>query len=277
MYEKIITKDFLTEEYIVKRKSTCKIAKKLKCSFITILRYLKKYNITTRSIKESTKGINKGNRYTYIDGRTLKKYFCIDCKAILKSGTAWKNERCGSCAGKKHGESIKGELNHFYGKFGNKVPGYKNGKPRCTDCNKRVKGYNAKRCAECNGKIKSIKMSGKGNPMYGKSTHGKGEYYNGNFMRSSWEIAYAKYLDKLGIKWEYEQKSFPIKYIYKGKKKEGTYRPDFYLTCSDVWIEVKGWWRDDAKIKFNAFKRIYPNYIIKVLRKNDLEKLGVLK
>ena len=43
-----------------------------------------------------------------------------------------------------------------------------------------------------------------------------------------------------------------------------------------MYIEVKGYWRDDAKQKFKQFKEKYPDKDIKVLMKPDLENLGIL-
>jgi len=100
---------------------------------------------------------------------------------------------------------------------------------------------------------------GKNNPMFSKITHSKGAYYKEIFMRSSWEIAYAKYLDKKGIKWLYEPKVFNLG--------EMTYTPDFYLPEKDLYIEIKGYWRTDAKEKFKLFKKLYSNVKIKVIRK----------
>ena len=61
----------------------------------------------------------------YKDGRTLKKYYCMNCKKELSN---YKAKRCGSCARKKDGniitenglkrisESNKGKNNTNYGK-----------------------------------------------------------------------------------------------------------------------------------------------------------------
>ena len=38
-----------------------------------------------------------------------------------------------------------------------------------------------------------------------------------------------------------------------------TYRPDLYLPDSDVWIEIKGYFRKDAKIKWDWFHKEHPN------------------
>ena len=121
--------------------------------------------------------------------------------------------------------------------------------------------YGLGRCASCAGKNKK-------DLLFYKVPHGNGEYYKNNWMRSSWEIVFAKFLDLSGYKWLYEPKAFDLG--------ETTYTPDFYIPEWDLYIEIKGWWRDDAKIKFNAFKKKYPNKNIKVLRKKDLQELGVL-
>ena len=36
------------------------------------------------------------------------------------------------------------------------------------------------------------------------------------------------------------------------------YLPDFYVPSLGVYVEVKGWWRDDARQKFDAFMKLYP-------------------
>lgn len=120
---------------------------------------------------------------------------------------------------------------------------------------------------------------GKEHHSYGKpAPHGKGEWYTHEsgekfFMRSQWELKYAKHLDNLGIPWEFESKVFDVTYEYKGEVKEGTYTPDFYV--NGEWVEIKGYWRDDALPKFEAFKEQYPNEKITLLMKDDLKALGI--
>lgn len=122
---------------------------------------------------------------------------------------------------------------------------------------------------------------GKLNPMYGKkAAHGKGywhETWNNQkvFLRSSWELGFAKYLDSKQILYEVESKRFPIIYSYKGEQKSGTYCPDFYLPDRNKYYEVKGWWRDDAKIKFDAFNDQYPEVINILVTSVFLKKLKI--
>jgi len=143
-----------------------------------------------------------------------------------------------------------------------------NVKHYCIQCHKNVISLSnffagKRRCLKC-------KSKGKNNPRFGKmASHGKGKNYKGIFMRSSWETKYAKYLDKNHIKWQYEPKTFDLG--------NSTYTPDFYLPKTNKYIEIKGWWRDDAKKKFNKFKKLYLKTRIEVLYQKDLKQLKILK
>lgn len=119
---------------------------------------------------------------------------------------------------------------------------------------------------------------------YGKVPPKFGKYgswykkYTGEevWMRSGWEIKYADYLTSKGIEWEYEAKTFPVSFasiVQEGETLNGTYTPDFYV--NGEWYEVKGYWRDDAKAKFEAFKEQYPDEKITLLMKDDLKALGI--
>lgn len=125
------------------------------------------------------------------------------------------------------------------------------------------------------------KLIGKLNPMYGKkAAHGKGYWHNTwenekVFLRSSWELAFAKYLDSKNIRYQVENKRFPIKYFYQGMEKYGTYCPDFYLPDKDKYYEIKGWWRDDAKFKYDAFILQYPNIKNILITSAFLKKLNI--
>lgn len=72
--------------------------------------------------------------------------------------------------------------------------------------------------------------------------------------RSGWEANLARVLEVHGIPWEFEPRTFtfPIK---RGTR---AYLPDFLLTESDEWVEVKGWFDDKSKVKLKRFKKYYP-------------------
>jgi len=134
----------------------------------------------------------------------------------------------------------------------------------------RMKKYNILRRNRYEA-MKGVPKSNKGKKhhWYGKIIHGKWGKYKGIYMRSSWEILYAKYLDKQHINWQYEPIAFELD--------NTTYTPDFYLPEKNKYIEIKGYWRDDSKKKFNKFKEKYPDKDITVLMKTDLEELGILE
>ncbi len=70
-------------------------------------------------------------------------------------------------------------------------------------------------------------------------------YKNINF-RSKWEVEYAKFLDAADYEWKYE----PCKFELKNGK---IYIPDFWRRdkTTGLWnfVEIKGYWREDAKEK----------------------------
>jgi hypothetical protein len=55
----------------------------------------------------------------------------------------------------------------------------------------------------------------------GRKVRGYGGWYNGVYLRSSLEFAYAYYLDHIGVKWLFEKELFHIG--------STTYKPDFFL------------------------------------------------
>ena len=69
-------------------------------------------------------------------------------------------------------------------------------------------------------------------------------------FRSSWEVAMAKYLDHMGYNWDYEPEAF--------ETSVGFYIPDFWVKELNIYIEVKGFFRDDSKIKFEEFSTTHP-------------------
>lgn len=92
--------------------------------------------------------------------------------------------------------------------------------------------------------------------------------YKGQDFHSTWEVAYAKYLDTLNIKWERAKQRF----LYVYKNKNHYYTPDFYLPDTDEYVEIKGYrtGKDYAKWKqFPSDKKL------RVLFGKDLLALGI--
>lgn len=80
----------------------------------------------------------------------------------------------------------------------------------------------------------------------------------GHYIRSGWELNFARILRLLNRKYDYEPKSFILS---DGR----TYTPDFYIHKNGYFYEIKGMWRKDAKDKFFKFKNEYPNIKIKLI------------
>lgn len=92
-------------------------------------------------------------------------------------------------------------------------------------------------------------------------------------MRSKWEVAYAQYLDRKGIAWQYEPRYFNIG---KGDWPGISYTPDFYLTKEKKYIEVKGRLLDKDQNKLARFQQKYPKIKWQLLQRKDLVAIGVL-
>jgi flagellar hook protein FlgE len=135
-----------------------------------------------------------------------------------------------------------------YFKRRNKIILYTNNN-RCL-CGKKITN-SAKLCKLCNATRRGAKIY----------------TYKGIKMRSSWEVAYAKYLDKQCIEWQYEPKTFNL-------GKQCNYTPDFYLSDLDTYAEIKGYWHQNSKQKYLKFRRKFCN--IKLLNEQRLRKLGVI-
>ena len=126
-----------------------------------------------------------------------------------------------------------------------------------------------------NKNIKCPQLCGNNNGMYHKppphgAGRGNGQHYDSPlqgkiWLRSSYELAYAKYLDENKILWMYEMETFDLG--------DTTYTPDFFLVKEEKFIEIKGYMRKEAQEKINKFLEQYP-WDLEILRKKDLIKLG---
>jgi len=109
------------------------------------------------------------------------------------------------------------------------------------------------------------------NLVHGKRSHYQSPLQGQICFRSTWELAYAKYLDSIHELWMYEMETFDLG--------NTTYTPDFFLPRREKFIEIKGYIRpeDVNRVwqKINQFKEQYP-WDLEVLRLKELKELKVL-
>lgn len=77
----------------------------------------------------------------------------------------------------------------------------------------------------------------------------------GLVLRSSWEANVARVLTSYGIPFQFE----PVVFTYPIKRGNKAYTPDFFLPATQEWIEVKGYFDDNSRIKMKRFKKYYPD------------------
>ncbi|MEY2703708.1 MAG: hypothetical protein RLY43_2347 [Bacteroidota bacterium] len=142
-------------------------------------------------------------------------------------------------------------------------------KATCSECGKnrgfKRKNKLGKLCRKC-ACLTSPNMKINRNYQFLKFRH-LTPFQGEVLVRSSYESFYIDYLNTNRINFYYEPKKF--------KFKDGsTYTPDFYLPDEDVYIELKGFMRDDAKEKIAKFYEEFKSIKLKVLYTQDLNKLG---
>lgn len=97
-------------------------------------------------------------------------------------------------------------------------------------------------------------------------------FYKGIRMDSQWEVKVAQYLDSLNLDWQYSS----VRY----KLSDGRfYHPDFFLYENQVIvkvIEVKGYFREQNRLKYEKFLSEYPNVPIELWDKEVLKSKNIL-
>jgi len=108
--------------------------------------------------------------------------------------------------------------------------------------------------------------------LLSKRTHSQHRGYrkdlSNQYFDSAWEANYYRYLQFKRRKFQYEPKAFKVMLP---NNKITHYIPDFLI--QDTFIEVKGYWRPDAKLKFKFFKEQYPHIKIAVLGPSQYKKI----
>lgn len=128
--------------------------------------------------------------------------------------------------------------------------------------------------------IRVSKISGANNYLYGRPfpaiqpsitehVSPSGKVYN---MKSSWEIEFAKELEKRGIEYLYEAEGFAYADLEGGAH---YYWPDFYLPILDLFVEIKGFMDDKSQHKIEEFRRNHEDKKLIIIQSLD-EMKGVL-
>ena len=281
-----IAKKFLIREYSIKEKSVPKLSKNIGCSVTPIYNALKKYNIPIRTNSEAHRGKLASN----YNPERHKKYYCKEHHCSNEIGYwnwFYRNRRCQSCASieqfRKFGHPMKdrslskrtkNEIRKKALKRFKDPKDHPNYGKHLSKAQKKKLGLSVKIAMQAPEIRKKMRenhpdVSGSNNSMFGKPClHTRKGSYKGIWMRSMWEIDYAKYLDKNNIKWQYEPKRFNLENI--------TYLPDFYLPEKNSYVEIKGWMSSESYFKIKKFLETFPNIELQILMESDLKKLGIL-
>lgn len=89
------------------------------------------------------------------------------------------------------------------------------------------------------------------------------------------ELVFARLLDFYGIRWQYEPRTFPLRYDEEGNIAEA-FSPDFYLPDSDLYVELTTMKQSLVTKKNRKVKRLrelYPDIKIRLLYQKDFEDL----
>ena len=97
-------------------------------------------------------------------------------------------------------------------------------------------------------------------------------YYKDMRMDSSWEVKTAQYFDNNNIEWKYNVQGYKLsngRYYY----------PDFFIYENSKFtklVEVKGYFREANRLKFEMFLREYPEVKIELWQKQELKDRKII-
>jgi cytidylate kinase len=89
------------------------------------------------------------------------------------------------------------------------------------------------------------------------------------------ELVFARLLDFYGIRWQYEPRTFPLRYDETGTIVEA-FSPDFYLPDSDLFVELTTMKQSlvtKKNRKVRRLRELYPEIKIRLLYQKDFEDL----
>lgn len=140
-------------------------------------------------------------------------------------------------------------------------------KIKCAKCNKLFFGEQWKHRKFCSNKCAMSIIGGK--PTSPKAARGvsgiREDISKEIYFYSRWEANFARLLNFLGIRWLHQPQIFDLG--------GHNYTPDFYLPDYDVWIEIKNFLSDYSKNRDEKFHKIYPDFKLILILKEDYLKL----
>lgn len=89
------------------------------------------------------------------------------------------------------------------------------------------------------------------------------------------EAEFARILDFYGVRWEYEPRSFPLRWDARGRTVE-SFNPDFYLPDLDLYIELttlKQSLVTKKNRKLRRLRELYPGVNVKIFYGRDYRQL----
>lgn len=232
--------------------------------------------------------------------QSLNKKYCS--KICSQKGQVTKYEhRCLECGNKFIAHISSKRKFCSYQCFSNRIKNNKKPKKQpklpivkifklCKECSGKILSRNKTFCSKiCMSKNYQKTLLGSNNPNFGngekiKLAYLRGAYdnvdrsnnysygykikYKNNTFKSSWEYNFAKYLDDRKILWFYENAKFKL-------SNNKNYTPDFYIPNKNKYYEIKGYWREKSKHKYDLFKKEYPNIKIVLIEKKFYERLRI--
>jgi hypothetical protein len=144
----------------------------------------------------------------------------------------------------------------------------------CAICGKYFEvtpsGSMKKTCGNVSCRFKQLSKSlkGKTGGVRPGGGWGKSTTYANIVWDSTWEVRLAKRLDTLGITWIRPNKSLSITYLALDNTTH-QYYPDFYLPDFDLFLEVKGYWTQEARHKMQQCQQQKIIIILESLKEID--------
>lgn len=245
--------------------STCKVCKvnfngnfKDFCSITCEDKYSETHKFEIKQCKNCNnefKSFNKKKQYCSLDcGRefnkknNMKELTCEYCGNKFK--TIHNSRFCSTRCSSKHFAPIIG--------FGSKI------RPKEV-WNKDMKNcFNEETLKKISDKITLSIIEGRKNKDNWSGAGFRDDL--GHYLRSKWEANFARIILFENKTYEFEKKRFQLS--------NGTYYiPDFYVIEENCFYEIKGYFIDDAKYKFELFKKEYPHIKIKLIYHNEYKDL----